>query len=160
MATVAAPVTVVTTLHRGVPHGTTVSAFASLSLCPPAVMVVLDRRSELLTLIRHSGRFGVNVLEHAQAALALTFARKGTDKFDGVQWEACGGMPRLPGALSWLNCAVTGFVDGGDHVVAFGSVLDAEAATGDPLTYHARGFGTHVARRVRPREETTVSRRT
>ncbi|GAA3369544.1 hypothetical protein GCM10017744_089650 [Streptomyces antimycoticus] len=36
-------------------------------------------------------------------------------------------------------------VEGGDHVVALGNVLAAQAAKGAPLTYHARAFGTHVA---------------
>ena len=50
------------------------SAFASLSLTPPMVLVALDRGSDLLALVRTSGRFGVNVLGSTQSALALTFA--------------------------------------------------------------------------------------
>ena len=41
MARVAAPVTVVTTSVDGVPTGTTVSAFASLSITPPMVLLAL-----------------------------------------------------------------------------------------------------------------------
>jgi hypothetical protein len=48
MSAVCAPVTVVTTADEDGPHGTTVSAFASLSLRPPLVTVALDRRSGLL----------------------------------------------------------------------------------------------------------------
>ena len=62
MAGVATPVTVVTAMSDGPPHGTTVSAFASLSMNPPMVLVSLDRGSELLSLIQESRRFGVNVL--------------------------------------------------------------------------------------------------
>ena len=39
MAGVPTPVSVVTTLTDGHPHGTTVSAFASLSMTPPMVLV-------------------------------------------------------------------------------------------------------------------------
>ncbi|MEU5637903.1 flavin reductase [Streptomyces rishiriensis] len=45
LATVASPVAVVTAMDGPCPHGTTVSAFASLSLTPPMVLVSLDNRS-------------------------------------------------------------------------------------------------------------------
>ena len=77
MAGVATPVSVVTTLTDGRPHGTTVSAFASLSMDPPMVLVSLDRGSGLLARLAVGGVFGVNVLGRDQAPLALAFARKG-----------------------------------------------------------------------------------
>jgi flavin reductase (DIM6/NTAB) family NADH-FMN oxidoreductase RutF len=45
----------------------------------------------------------------------------------------------------WLACEVSGLVDGGDHVIALGTVVTAELGGSTPLTYHARAFGTHVA---------------
>jgi flavin reductase (DIM6/NTAB) family NADH-FMN oxidoreductase RutF len=143
MAEVCTPVSVVTTLTDGVPHGTTVSAFASLSVDPPMVLVSLSRTSGLLTRIRDVQRFGVNVLGVGQADLALAFAGKGAAKFDGVAWTEDTGAPRLDGATGWLSCEVAELVDGGDHVVVLGRVLAAHTAPGAPLTYHARVFGTH-----------------
>src|ERR1700745_711765 len=87
LSAVCTPVTVVTTMHDGRPHGTTVSSFCSLSLDPPMVLVSLDRSSELLRLICESGRYGVNVLALDQSAIARAFACKGADKFDGVGHE-------------------------------------------------------------------------
>ena len=77
MAAVCAPVTVVTTVDEDGPHGTTVSAFASLSLHPPLVTVALDQHSALLARILATGRLGVNVLGSADDELALRFARGG-----------------------------------------------------------------------------------
>jgi flavin reductase (DIM6/NTAB) family NADH-FMN oxidoreductase RutF len=149
MAGVATPVSVVTSMADGLPHGTTVSAFASLSMTPPMVLVSLDRGSDLLALVRESGRFGVNVLGATQSALALAFARKGgTGKFSGVRWDVDHGLPRLPGAPGWLACDVSALVEGGDHVVALGTVVAAETLDGRPLTYHGRVFGTHAALEV------------
>jgi flavin reductase (DIM6/NTAB) family NADH-FMN oxidoreductase RutF len=145
MAGVPTPVSVVTTLRDGRPHGTTVSAFASLSMAPPMVLVALDRGSELLARLAIGQPFGVNVLGADQAGLAAAFARKGADKFAGVDWRADGGAPRLLGSPGWLACTVAQLVDGGDHVVVLGDVVRADAAGGPPLTYHARTFGTHVA---------------
>ena len=145
MAGVATPVSVVTTLADGRPHGTTVSAFASLSLSPPMVLVSLDRGSGLLARLTGGSVFGVNVLGSGQADLALAFARKGADRFTGVDWVADGGAPRLAGSPGWLACTVTQLVEGGDHVIVLGEVRTAARADAAPLTYHARTFGTHAA---------------
>jgi flavin reductase (DIM6/NTAB) family NADH-FMN oxidoreductase RutF len=146
MAGVATPVSVVTTLVDDDPYGTTVSAFASLSMTPPMVLVSLDRGSTLLAAIRRSNRLGLNVLGHHQARLALTFAGKGgPDKFTGVGWHVDHDLPRLPGSPGWLSCTVGDFVDGGDHVIVLGDVVRAETRDVPPLTYHGRAFGTHAA---------------
>jgi flavin reductase (DIM6/NTAB) family NADH-FMN oxidoreductase RutF len=93
LAAVAAPVAVVTSFHRERPHGTTVSAFCSLSLEPPLVLVSLDRGSDLLRMVRHSRRYGINVLSHDQEGIATRFARKGVDKFAEVPWTLDTGLP-------------------------------------------------------------------
>jgi flavin reductase (DIM6/NTAB) family NADH-FMN oxidoreductase RutF len=145
MANVCTPVAVVTTTASGRPHGTTVSAFSSLSLTPPMVLVALDEGSELLRSLSTGGPLGVNVLGSGQSALAAAFARKGTEKFSGVSWSLDGRAPRLTRSAGWLGCTVTAFVPGGDHVIVLAEVRRAEPGTGEPLTYHARTFGTHVA---------------
>lgn len=144
MAGVCTPVSVVTALSGGRPHGTTVSAFASLSMTPPMLLVALDRRSDLLAVLRNRGRFGVNVLSGGQSQLALAFARKGGPaKFTGIDWRLDAGVPRLPGAAGFVACRVADLVDGGDHVLALGTVVAADAGDDVPLTYHRRAFGTH-----------------
>jgi flavin reductase (DIM6/NTAB) family NADH-FMN oxidoreductase RutF len=144
MAGVCTPVAVVTALDGDRPHGTTVSAFASLSLEPPMVLVSLARSSDLLAIIQRTGRFGLNVLGSSQADLAARFAGKGATKFDGVGWTTDHGLPRLDGAPGWLACEVSDLADGGDHVVALGTVVGARTLPDLPLTYHRRTFGTHA----------------
>lgn len=143
MASVCAPVTVVTALVDGQPHGTTVSAFASLSLTPPMVSVALDRRSTALAMIQRTGRFGVNVLGHGQDELALVFARRDVDRFAAADWHLDHGLPRLAGAASWLVCELTSAVDGGDHLLLLGTVTHAGRTESAPLVYGHRIFGTH-----------------
>ena len=145
MATVCTPVSVVTAMSGERPHGATVSAFASLSIRPPMVLVSLDTASELLSIIRETRMFGLNVLSRAQAELAALFARKGRDKFVGVSWHFDSGVPRIAGASGFLACRAARLVQGGDHVVVLGDVLRADALDADPLTYRGRAFGTHVA---------------
>lgn len=142
LAGVCTPVAVVTSHHRGRPHGTTVSAFCSLSLEPPMVLVSLDRRSDLLAMVTESRAYAINVLGHDQRELAVGFARKGADKFDGVEWGLERGLPRLAGAATWLACRLEHLHEGGDHLVAVGLVEHAESGDADPLLYRHRGFGT------------------
>lgn len=146
MASVCTPVSVVTTMAGERPHGTTVSAFASLSMAPPMVLVSLDRESELLEMVRRTGVFGLNVLSSTQSGLALAFARKGgASKFADVSWDDDSGIPRLAGSAAFLVSDLADVVDGGDHVVLLGSVRAVEHSERPPLTYHQRTFGTHAA---------------
>lgn len=145
MAGVCTPVSVVTAMDGDRPHGTTVSAFASLSMNPPMVLVALDRDSEVLSLVRDTAGFGLNVLGSGQSELAMQFARKGKAKFAGVGWQVDHGLPRLEGVAGWLACQAGELVSGGDHVIALGAVTAAESQAVGPLTYHGRVFGTHKA---------------
>ncbi|MFC3960797.1 flavin reductase family protein [Nocardia jiangsuensis] len=143
MAAVCTPVAVVTAMDGDRPHGTTVSAFASLSASPPSLLVSLDRGSDLLAVITVSGEFGVNILGHGQSELAGRFARKGADKFAGISWSGADRVPRLDGAPGWFACRVAQTVVAADHVLVVGEVYAVDTASAAPLTYHERVFGTH-----------------
>lgn len=143
MGSVCTPVSVVTSFDGQRPHGTTVSAFCSLSLRPPLLLVALDEASDLLAVLRGAPRFGLNVLSDAQDGVAGKFAVKGEDKFSDVNWEPRSGAPHLVGSACWFACDVEQLVSGGDHTIVIGRVLDSDHADRPPLTYHRRGFGTH-----------------
>src|SRR5258707_14903499 len=83
MSTVCSQVTVITAAGPDRPHGTTVSAFTSLSLDPPMVLVSLDKTSELLSFIRGTGRFAVNVMGREQSAPAMALPGKGAQQRRG-----------------------------------------------------------------------------
>ena len=142
LARVPTPVTVVTSHIDRLPHGTTVSAFSSLSLEPPMILVSLDQNSDLLKIIQESGRFGVNVLASGQAPLATQFAKKGADKFAGVAWYMDHDAPRLAGKGQWLVCRTDQLVTAGDHVIITGLVVHADTHSFEPLLYRQRAFGT------------------
>jgi alkylation response protein AidB-like acyl-CoA dehydrogenase len=51
----------------------------------------------------------------AQAQIALSLARKGSAKFvAGVRWIEDAGLPRVAGAIGFVVCQVTQFVERGD----------------------------------------------
>lgn len=136
-------VTVVTTSDGdGQRYGTTASAVSSLSLEPPMLLICLNRESSTGRAISQTGRFVVNILAEDQDHLALRFARKNPDKFQGVSIsKGHHGEPLLDGALAHLECRVTEEVLGGTHTVFLGEVDRASGRTGTPLAYFRGQFG-------------------
>jgi flavin reductase (DIM6/NTAB) family NADH-FMN oxidoreductase RutF len=131
-------VTVVTAIGPQGPSGATANAVTSLSLDPPMMLACLDRGSRTLTSVRAQGRFGVNALAAGQAALARRFSVKDPEpeKWDGVEWSEHRGLPRLDGALVWVACELRDLIDGGDHLILTGNVIEAKAGDGQPLLFH------------------------
>ena len=65
------------------PVGMVANSFTSLSLEPPLVLFCAGAESETWPRIRAADRFCINVLAHHQSELAISFARKGTDRYQG-----------------------------------------------------------------------------
>jgi flavin reductase (DIM6/NTAB) family NADH-FMN oxidoreductase RutF len=150
MAGVCAPVTVVTTAGPDGPAGSTVSAFASLSLHPPLVSVAFGLDSSLLPHIQRTGRFGINILAHGQEDVAVRFARRGVDRFAAVSWRPDHGLPRLTAASGWAVCELYKDVEAGDHRLLFGLVTQASRRDDTaPLVYADQTYGTHSEFAVR-----------
>ena len=138
----ASGVTVITAVHDERPYGTTASAVTSLSLEPPMMLVCLDRESQTGGVIVEEGRFAVNILGEDQADLAVRFATKAPDKFDGVATTRGEyGDPLLADALATLECRVVEQTTGGTHIVFFGEVERGSARAGAPLAYYRGQFG-------------------
>jgi flavin reductase (DIM6/NTAB) family NADH-FMN oxidoreductase RutF len=138
----ASGVTVVTAFADGQPYGTTASAVTSLSLEPPMVLVCMNRESETGRAMAKAGHFAINILSEDQADLAVRFARKGGDKFQGVAVEHGNwGEPLLSEALATVECRVTDETVGGTHLVFMAEVDRASARTGAPLAYFRGRFG-------------------
>jgi flavin reductase (DIM6/NTAB) family NADH-FMN oxidoreductase RutF len=135
-------VTVVTAVGPQGPSGATANAVSSLSLDPPMMLACLDRGSRTLTSVRAAGRFGVNALAAGQEELALRFARKDPEpeKWEGVDWDERLGCPRLRDALLWVPCELRDLIDGGDHLICTGAVLEAESRDAQPLLFHRGAY--------------------
>ena len=143
MSQLAAAVTIVTTGTDTDPYGTTVSAFMSLSLNPPMVLVSLDQASVLLTRLTVGASIGINVLSTEQNALARRFASKGVDRFAGVEWAIVDDAPQLDGDHTWVAGTVGRIIEAGDHFLVLVDVHSADVNTNCPLLYWQREFGTH-----------------
>lgn len=142
MRNVASPVSVVTTMVDGQPFGATVSALMSLSMEPPMLVISLDNRSRLLSMLRQGTIVGVDILADGQKDLANHFARRSADKFSLIDWEMTDGAPALPGSHSRITCSVNQFVPAGDHTLIFGAIETAYGYDKQPLVYWQRDYGT------------------
>jgi flavin reductase (DIM6/NTAB) family NADH-FMN oxidoreductase RutF len=130
-------VTVVTTRDsEGQPSGLTASAFTSVSLDPPLVLICVDRAATAHPDFRERGSFAVNILRREQEALSRRFAVSGGDKFRGVAChEGRTGLPLLDGALATLECRIVEAHEAGDHTIFIAQVEAASVTEGRPLVY-------------------------
>jgi flavin reductase (DIM6/NTAB) family NADH-FMN oxidoreductase RutF len=144
LASLPSPVTIVTSATTsGAPSGATVSAFSSLSLAPPLVLVSLDLTSTTLGAIRERGAFAVHVLGEAHAALAMHFASKALTKFAELPFTLNSrGVPLFRDCALRFECVVSSEFDGGDHAILVGAVEGIERPSGVhiPVIWFERGF--------------------
>lgn len=135
-------VTVVTTLDGGVPRAITVSAFASVSLTPPLVLVSINNDSLVLPSIKSSKVFAVNILALDQTETSKASANHDRDGLSGVAHTIGeNGCALIDGAVAQLECELHAGVEAGDHHLAIGLVTRAVGSGGDPLLYWARQYG-------------------
>lgn len=137
-------VTIITTLDAdGVPVGVTASSFNSVSMEPPLVLWSLAKDALSLPAYQESGAFNVHVLSADQDALSNLFARRGADKFAGLDFApGQNGMPLLPGCAAIFQCETRHQYDGGDHYIFVGEVLACENSDRAPLVFHGGQYAT------------------
>ena len=137
-------VCVVTGLEEdGQPGGLTIGSFTSVSLDPPLVAFLPDKRSNSWRRLREQGRFCVNVLAADQEDICRAFASKTQEKFAAVTWRpGPSGSPILAGVTGWIDCKIDAVHDAGDHVIVIGRVLDLGTGDGGlPLLFFQGGYG-------------------
>jgi flavin reductase (DIM6/NTAB) family NADH-FMN oxidoreductase RutF len=147
----AAGVTVITVHTEEGDYGMTATAFCSVSLEPPLVLVCVKKGNRTHGLLEQAAGFGVSLLSEDQKGLSNRFAGWGDrpqDHFDDLTGSdghvprgEASGAPLLPGAMAWLDCTRHAAYDGGDHTIFLGEVqggaLHGERDDLRPLLYFA-----------------------
>lgn len=133
----ASGVTVVTTKDsEGNLHGITVSAFCSVSLEPPLILICIEKDAGSHYAFNQSKAFVVNVLSEEQMDHSNQFASPIEDKFDGIEIEENKeGIPVLKDTLATLECKLVETCEGGDHTIFIGQIEKAIINEGKPLVY-------------------------
>jgi len=145
LAKFASGVTVVTSVDERGFHGVTVSAFCSLSLEPPLVLVCVANFSQSRDLLMVAERFAVNILSRGQTFLAEQFSGQtplADPNFSRVPHRLSpGGLPLINDAVAWLECRRWNTHDGGDHTIFIGEVETLGIGEeDDPLIHFDRSF--------------------
>lgn len=135
-------VTVVTTKAAdGSDQGMTVSAFCSLSLQPPLVLVCIEKTASVHNALTRSPAFIVNILSEKQEQIARRFSIVDIDRFEGVGFSRSrNGIVVLDDVLGVIECNRFSLHDGGDHTIIVGEVEAGRAETGAPLLYYRGGY--------------------
>ncbi|MEE2789740.1 MAG: flavin reductase family protein [Myxococcota bacterium] len=147
-------VTVITTrLPDGVDVGMTASAFASVSLEPPLVLVCVQNRLDMCDFITTASSFGVSILTADQTAISNRFAGgfiddhgrwqpwpEHRDKFEDLEVFRLepAGCALLNGSSVGLQCTLEHAYAGGDHTIFVGRVTALKGLADDtqmPLVY-------------------------
>lgn len=122
-------------------RGITVSAFSSVSMTPPMVLVCIARSSACNAELGSGVYFGVSILSEHQEHLARHFARSSGSKFGDIPFRfGRTSVPLIDGACTQLECVVRQRVEAGDHIVVLGEVIAADVTDAPPLVYAQRNF--------------------
>jgi len=140
----ASGVTVVTTSSEkfGV-QGMTVSAFSSVSVNPPLVLVCINDAADTGEGIKESQCFAVNVLTSDQQDISNQFAGGSNQKlrFENTDWKAgITGAPILNESLMSLDCKVVEKILAGTHWIIIGEVQECVCRSGEPLLYFCGAY--------------------
>jgi len=138
----AAAVTVVTNkADDGQVAGITVTAFSSLSLDPPLVLICIDKRAKIHDRLVPGGNFAVNILADTQELLSRRFASSQGDQFHEVGYsEGLTGAPLLHDVVTAIECRIVELQPGGDHTIVIGEVMGTKIGSGKPLLYFRGGY--------------------
>ena len=99
----ASGVTIITAVQGGEQRGMTASAFVSVSLSPPLILVSVDKRAAMHAVLDEGQAFAVNILSQSQQLLSDHFAGR-PDPGLRIPWQELGGLPVLGGAAAQLAC--------------------------------------------------------
>ena len=128
---------------RGGDHGMTVSAFSSVSLEPPLVLVCVDRTASIYPTLFETDDIGISVLAEHQEECSRRFADKDADRFEALEiLRGAKGVPLLRGANAHIEGRIVARHEAGDHTIFVAEIDRAvpHASDGRPLLYYRGGY--------------------
>ncbi len=119
----------------------TATAFSSVSLDPPMILVCIGKQARIGNVIRGSGRFAISILSEGQEEISRYFGRpsNGDPQFEFEPWE---DLPVVADALTHLAATVQSIVEAGDHNIFLANVTAARSEAGRPLIHFKGGYQT------------------
>jgi len=139
-------VCIITAQGEGSPVGMVVGSFTSVSLDPPLVAFLPDKRSTSWGEIRSRGHFCVNILADCHGDLCRKMTGPAGQRFDDVDYHLSPGRaPILESALAWIDCSIFAVHEAGDHFIVIGEVQAMNThREGKPLLFFEGGYGAFL----------------
>lgn len=126
------------------PWGMTVSAFCSLSMEPPMLLVCMNPDMPTYEHIVASGYFSVNLLSAGQEELSNRFAMAPDEErfIDLATTPANSGSPFINDSLVAIDCQLQEQLPGGDHIILLGRPQQIQFGSDNepPLVYWQRAY--------------------
>lgn len=133
---------VITQAPGGEAEGMTVNSLTSISLDPPILLVSFMKDARTGDAIIAGQKFSVSILSSRQHPIAMRFAKRGVDHFEGLSLTYCSHtVPVVPGAIRHLECVIEDWTQVGDHNVVYARVVDTCEQPGKPLVFSNGRFG-------------------
>ena len=146
-------VTVVTTRGSDGDVGLTANSFNSVSLDPPMVLWSLGKNAGSLPAFNAAEHFAVHILAEDQEQLSAQFAKKGTDKFAGLELQrGPDDIPLLVRCAARFVCRTAFKYEGGDHIIFVGQVEEFTHSEMPPLLFHS-GQYAKIKKQVGPTDK-------
>lgn len=122
--------------------GMTVSAFCSVSLSPPLVLVCVDRAASMHGVLLRHPKMGISIMASEHEGYCRRFAdRKETHRFHGVSFaRGESGVALLDDAMAHLECQLVQHCDAGDHTIFVAEVECGAMREGQPIVYYRGQF--------------------
>lgn len=139
-------------------QGMTASAFLSVSIDPPLVLVSVARTARLHSALSGGvgpagapAHFAISILAAGQEKVSNHFAGWKDPTFEPGIDRGRFRTPVIAGALAWLDLDLHEAVAAGDHTLFIGRVVDLALAeptpsAGMPLAYYRGKYGGFAAK--------------
>lgn len=130
---------------QGEKVGVTANSFNSVSLDPPLILWSIDKKSSSFTVFEQSSHFAVNILSGSQIELSNKFSRRNIDKFAETNYKLGQGLaPILEQCSAVFECERHAIIEGGDHWIIVGKVVNFQDEGRSPLLYHQGAYSSVI----------------
>ncbi|MBJ9984792.1 flavin reductase family protein [Acinetobacter sp. S40] len=127
--------------EQGEKVGVTANSFNSVSLDPPLILWSIDKKSSSFPVFEQASHFAVNILSGSQIELSNKFSRRNIDKYEDTRYQTgVGQAPILDHCSAVFECERHDIIEGGDHWIIIGKVVNFRDEGRSPLVYHQGAY--------------------
>src|SRR5205814_3224919 len=118
--------------------GMTVSAFCSVSLSPPLVLVCVDRTASMHDLLLRHPKLGISIIGSEHESYSRRFSDKNeTRRFEGAPFRrGVSSVMLLEDATAQMECQLVGHHEAGDHTIFLAEVERGAMGEARPLVHY------------------------